>query len=574
MIYNNVIDNFFFIISIQEPSESREKELVNGALLALVSLASGTPSSSTDKSRKVDNDNGAINTGTSTPASPPLPRSNEVETPPPPQNINVSTITPSSSAATFQSLNNRYRLNTSISTSSVSERSDLSHASCPNGQVDRSIEYTQQMSGTIPSAPPHHPLSLPERRRHSSLPCVQESRSEHIPVRYTRDIPVPKLEASSFTSQPRYTLMMKRDPDNRDERYYMDDSSMHPQYVHVDRIRAPGGPMGRPTRFSSEPVRYSRHVYRSETAPPLPRMADEYPLRANERVVTDFSGNYGVEVIKCMDDRRASGVIMHEHLGGGYDNSRSRVASRDDYEETRQPFHATRHPSEDAYYSQSDRYLSLPNRERAVSLSSPSFNSMIQPSLSRDRKNQEEVRVQFVRPDHLDPRTEVVLGKCASFSPRVDYPLSPYHPPTYHPHREGNTGVKKTILRRKCAWKNYPELEKFLIENREEYLKHSAKNYTVEQKQYNNRLTERLLEVAAKHNYVFDPMDFNFVGVRDRIRCYYKSYVQSNKKRGVIVGYDATGGKKKPKHEDNSNTKVVQKEKSSAGEITKESKKD
>lgn len=27
------------------------------------------------------------------------------------------------------------------------------------------------------------------------------------------------------------------------------------------------------------------------------------------------------------------------------------------------------------------------------------------------------------------------------------------------------------------------------------------------------------------------------MAVRDRIRCYYKSYVQSSKKRGVIVGF-------------------------------------
>ena len=56
-------------------------------------------------------------------------------------------------------------------------------------------------------------------------------------------------------------------------------------------------------------------------------------------------------------------------------------------------------------------------------------------------------------------------------------------------------------------------------------------NYTSGQRQYNNRLTEQLLELAAACNYTFDPKDFNFVAVRDRIRCYYKSYVQSSKKR-------------------------------------------
>lgn len=84
------------------------------------------------------------------------------------------------------------------------------------------------------------------------------------------------------------------------------------------------------------------------------------------------------------------------------------------------------------------------------------------------------------------------------------------------------------------------QLEEFLIANRPEYLRHSAMNYTAEQKHFNNRLTEGLLEIAARHNYVFDESCFNFVAVRDRIRCYYKSYVQSSKKRGVIVGYSKT----------------------------------
>jgi len=91
------------------------------------------------------------------------------------------------------------------------------------------------------------------------------------------------------------------------------------------------------------------------------------------------------------------------------------------------------------------------------------------------------------------------------------------------------------VLRKKFSWKHYPELERFLIANRDEYLKHSALNYTAEQKQYNNWLTERVLEVAARHNYVFDEQDFNFVAIRDRIRCYYKSYVQTARKRGLDV---------------------------------------
>jgi hypothetical protein len=83
------------------------------------------------------------------------------------------------------------------------------------------------------------------------------------------------------------------------------------------------------------------------------------------------------------------------------------------------------------------------------------------------------------------------------------------------------------------------QLEAFLIANREEYLRHSALNYTVQQKEYNNRLTEQLLELATEHGYVFDEKEFSFVTVRDRIRCYFKSYVQSAKKRGILMGYAA-----------------------------------
>jgi hypothetical protein len=82
-------------------------------------------------------------------------------------------------------------------------------------------------------------------------------------------------------------------------------------------------------------------------------------------------------------------------------------------------------------------------------------------------------------------------------------------------------------------------LEEFLISNRDAYLQHSALNYTIEQKNYNNTLTHDLLSLATKHGYIFDTTDFTFVTVRDRIRCYYKSYVQSAKKRGILMGYAA-----------------------------------
>lgn len=119
------------------------------------------------------------------------------------------------------------------------------------------------------------------------------------------------------------------------------------------------------------------------------------------------------------------------------------------------------------------------------------------------------------------------------------YREGPLHRPGTAPMYPGTYGhpplmEEKTILRKKFSWKHYPELERFLIANREEYLKHSALNYTAEQKQYNNWLTERLLEMAGKYNYMFDPDDFNFVAIRDRIRCYYKSYVQTARKRGFL----------------------------------------
>jgi hypothetical protein len=83
-------------------------------------------------------------------------------------------------------------------------------------------------------------------------------------------------------------------------------------------------------------------------------------------------------------------------------------------------------------------------------------------------------------------------------------------------------------------------LERFLIDNRDEYLKYSSRNYTVEQKQFNNTLTERLISLAEKHGYIFDPEEFSFVAIRDRIRCYYKSYVQTARKRGIMLPSDKT----------------------------------
>jgi hypothetical protein len=88
----------------------------------------------------------------------------------------------------------------------------------------------------------------------------------------------------------------------------------------------------------------------------------------------------------------------------------------------------------------------------------------------------------------------------------------------------------RDVLRKKFSWKSFPELERYLIDHRSQYLQYSNQlNYTAEQKRYNNRLTQGLLDLAAVEGYLFE--DFTFAAVRDRIRCYYKSYVQANKKK-------------------------------------------
>ena len=95
------------------------------------------------------------------------------------------------------------------------------------------------------------------------------------------------------------------------------------------------------------------------------------------------------------------------------------------------------------------------------------------------------------------------------------------------------------IIRKKFNWRHYPELQQFLIHNRDEYIHHSTLNYTSKQKEYNNILTNRMFILAAQHGYMFHPDDFSFVTLRDRIRCYYKGYIQHMKKNGVVVGYAA-----------------------------------
>jgi hypothetical protein len=144
--------------------------------------------------------------------------------------------------------------------------------------------------------------------------------------------------------------------------------------------------------------------------------------------------------------------------------------------------------------------------------------------------------------EHADGSSEDELEVVKILKPKVKkIKISKTRPSNKSASKEPKKGSKSTntVLRKKFSWKNYPELENFLIANREEYLRHSALNYTMQQKQYNNRLTERLVDLATECGYVFDSNVFTFVTIRDRIRCYFKSYVQSRKKRGVIIGYAA-----------------------------------
>ena len=97
------------------------------------------------------------------------------------------------------------------------------------------------------------------------------------------------------------------------------------------------------------------------------------------------------------------------------------------------------------------------------------------------------------------------------------------------------------------------ELKRFLIENREEFLAYSSnKNYTTEQRHYNNRLTTRFLchaktKTPGHYDLVWKGMAFT--DVRNKIRCYYKGYVQSKKRRHQIRVRARSSHTHQPQHE-------------------------
>ena len=93
---------------------------------------------------------------------------------------------------------------------------------------------------------------------------------------------------------------------------------------------------------------------------------------------------------------------------------------------------------------------------------------------------------------------------------------------------ERSINSKSIILQKNFFFRDYNELEDYLLSNRMEYLESKG---NTEQRNYTNNLTKGLLELAAKLNYVFDESCFNFVSVRKRVVGFYNSLAQGSKKR-------------------------------------------
>ena len=92
-------------------------------------------------------------------------------------------------------------------------------------------------------------------------------------------------------------------------------------------------------------------------------------------------------------------------------------------------------------------------------------------------------------------------------------------------------GSDTMLIMKRFCWRDFPELENILISHRREYLSFSSRNYSPAQKKFNNNLTASIIKTAEESGYKFSPQHFDFSAIRDRIRCFYKSYVQGEKKR-------------------------------------------
>jgi len=603
-------------------NESQEKELVNGALLALVSLASSSgPSSQPTKcDAKASFDKCSAQS---------LNGDRDHTLTPPVNSIcdHNNNITPSSSTASllvsYQRLNIESSRNNTECLRKVSvdsnARIDYKHIEVePSSHSTRhdQNENPTDYHNRIQTMPQKHPMSLPN----NSLPPMHESKKHGgaFPFPSRHRIPMPRLDNKRRSPHTAYTLTMKRAESNhhdpigessyqqasyygaecrsRNEAVLQRNVNSRQYDLPLERMRSdenlhsfPQAMKKSPQQLHYEPgnERFKRG-YHSQG-----RGIFEEDVRnnfMNERMIRPDIPREGVIRAASRDDYEETSRqfqyqrenemegrgIFEEDVRNNFMNERMirpdipregviRAASRDEYEETSRQFQYQRENEmgrlhgNDTHFRYSPSDLVFPSRPRQNSGSSFPPSSRNGPVRLYPQHNTIRPGPPFECLDRAEYRKSLIVNGDSRFSPHPPH-LAPYHgnhgPSRYHSqeHLSDEMATKKTtILRRKCAWKNYPELEQFLIENREEYLLHSAKNYTIEQKQYNNRLTERLLEVATKHNYAFDPNDFNFVAIRDRIRCYYKSYVQSNKKRGVIVGYDAAGTKKRQKVEETLN---------------------
>ena len=200
----------------------------------------------------------------------------------------------------------------------------------------------------------------------------------------------------------------------------------------------------------------------------------------------------------------------------------------------------------------SDRTPCSQGRSRTVSVESP-INVGLSKPLSLFTPVRKDRKKTFRPGYHDDEMADDSMSASTSPSPTIpsflvspettklyhkeefdDFSLNLVPSPPFNKKYVGDAlpeGVKlKDVLRPKYSWKSYPELEAYLIDHREQYLQYSnSRNYTKEQKRYNNHLTQGLLELAGNTGYVFE--GFTFAAIRDRIRCFYKSFVQANKKK-------------------------------------------
>lgn len=309
--------------------------------------------------------------------------------------------------------------------------------------------------------------------------------------------------------------------------------------------------------------------------PSIPDLEKHFKRSSSQQGIHDVDQGIDASFVKCTP--RTLGVCLTSVLNiPGCDTSRIRTVSMDSHQSEHEvthpltPVHQNKIVTQHCINTSSSQQIVNSGQGEAVCVSpSLSLSSHVIPTdIHKSPKRNVDRRKRYLDAHKEDEEEEQQHDEKRRLVECQDVVATEAVPPQKKPHTkkqkvstkpprsttskvqdkvlskaqvnvQDSSGNAKAILKKKFSWKNYPELENFLIANREEYLRHSALNYTMEQKQYNNRLTERLIELASECGYVFDQNSFTFVSIRDRIRCYFKSYVQSRKKRGVIIGYAA-----------------------------------